>query len=138
VFALSMTLAGALTQSNGTTIEPTGDIRAHDPSMIKAGKFYYVFATGDEGGLSEGSVQIRRSSDMREWEFVGTLFDAMPAWITKEIGKVPNLWAPDVSFASGKYLVYYAASHFGTNESVIGLATNTTLEWDKAGWPSLH
>ena len=132
VLGLSLIFGQASTRSETPSIkpaiEPVGDIHAHDPSMIHAGKFYYVFATGDEGGLSEGSVQIRRSSDMRNWEFSGTLFETMPTWITKEIGKVPNLWAPDVSYANGKYLVYYAASHFGTNESVIGLATNTTLD----------
>lgn len=128
VLGLSLIFGQAFTQSETSSIELAGDIHAHDPSMIHAGKFYYIFATGDEGGLSEGSVQIRRSSDMWEWEFSGTLFETMPTWITKEIGPVPNLWAPDVSYANGKFLVYYAASHFGTNESVIGLATNTTLD----------
>ena len=128
MLGLSLMLGTAFTQSKASSIEPTGDIRAHDPSMIKADGFYYVFATGDENDFSEGSIQIRRSSDMRHWEFSDMLFKSMPAWITKEIGKVPNLWAPDVSFANGKYLVYYAASHFGTNESVIGLATNVTLD----------
>ena len=97
VLGLSLIFGQPFTQSKNSSIEPTGDIHAHDPSMIHAGKFYYIFATGDEGGLSEGSVQIRRSSDMWEWEFSGTLFETMPTWITKEIGQVPNLWAPDVS-----------------------------------------
>ena len=119
---------GLSNATNPGLTEPTGDIHAHDPSMIKAGKTWYVFATGDEGGLNDGSIQIRQSSDMRDWTFAGTVFETTPAWITTEIGKVPNLWAPDISYADGKYWLYYAASHFGTNESVIGLATNTTLD----------
>lgn len=128
---LGLLASSGLTQSKPpipALIEPTGDIRAHDPSMIRAGGAYYVFSTGDEGGISEGSLQIRSSKDMRDWDFSSTVFEAIPKWIEKEIGKVPNLWAPDVSYADGKYLVYYAASHFGTNESVIGLATNATLD----------
>ncbi len=127
VLGFGLTLENGVTQKT-TKPELSGDIRAHDPSMIKAGNFYYVFATGDENGLGEGSVQIRRSSDMQNWEFVGTMFNALPTWIAKEIGKVPNLWAPDISYVGGKYLVYYAASHFGKNDSVIGLASNVTLD----------
>ena len=40
----------------------------------------------------------------------------------------PDLWAPDISYFNGKYHLYYAASIFTTNESGIGLATNTTLD----------
>jgi arabinan endo-1,5-alpha-L-arabinosidase len=127
VLGFGLTLENGVTQKTSKP-ELSGDIRAHDPSMIKAGAFYYVFATGDENGLGEGSVQIRRSSNMQNWEYVGTMFNALPTWIAKEIGKVPNLWAPDVSYVNGKYLVYYAASHFGKNDSVIGLASNVTLD----------
>lgn len=129
--ALGAMLGSGRTQGKAPTsmtIEPTGDVHAHDPSMIKAGGAYYVFSTGDEGGLNDGSLQIRGSKDMRDWSFAGTVFETTPKWITKEIGKVPNLWAPDISYANGKYVLYYAASHFGTNESVIGLATNATLD----------
>lgn len=129
VLGLCLMLEQGFTQAPArASSEPTGDIRAHDPSIIKAGGVYYVFSTGDEGGLNEGSLQIRSSKDMRVWDFSSTVFETLPKWITKEIGKVPNLWAPDVSYANGRYLVYYAASHFGTNESVIGLATNRTLD----------
>jgi len=39
-----------------------------------------------------------------------------------------NLWAPDISFFNGQYHLYYAASVFGTQQSIIALATNTTLD----------
>jgi arabinan endo-1,5-alpha-L-arabinosidase len=38
------------------------------------------------------------------------------------------LWAPDVSFFSGKFHLYYAYSAFGVNASGIALATNETLD----------
>jgi arabinan endo-1,5-alpha-L-arabinosidase len=40
---------------------------------------------------------------------------------------VGDLWAPDISYFNGKWHLYYAGSTFGTNGSVIGLATNATL-----------
>jgi len=106
-----------------------GDFRTHDPSIIRQDSAYYVFSTGDEGGLNHGTIQIRRSIDLANWELVGTIFSDIPKWIGDELGGVPpNLWAPDISFLNGKYHLYYAGSRFGTNNSVIGLATNSTLD----------
>jgi arabinan endo-1,5-alpha-L-arabinosidase len=108
-----------------------GDVRVHDPSMIKQDDTSYVFSTGDERGLNQGNIQIRKSSDLANWELVGTVFAAIPDWITAELGSTPpNLWAPDITHFNGKYHLYYAGSRFGTNNSVIGLATNTTLDPD--------
>jgi arabinan endo-1,5-alpha-L-arabinosidase len=107
----------------------TGDFRTHDPGMIHQGQTYYVFSTGDERGLNEGNILIRKSSDLSYWQLVGTVFQTIPAWITEELGtRPPNLWAPDISFFNGKYYLYYAGSTFGSNNSVIGLATNVTLD----------
>lgn len=106
-----------------------GDVRVHDPSMFKQGNVYYVFSTGEEYGLNQGNIQIRKSSDLASWELVGTVFQTTPDWIGQAIGGTPpNLWAPDISFFDGKYHLYYAGSRFGSNSSVIGLATNLTLD----------
>ncbi|MEO7911808.1 MAG: arabinan endo-1,5-alpha-L-arabinosidase [Roseiflexaceae bacterium] len=106
-----------------------GDFRVHDPSIIKQNDTFYVFSTGDERGLNHGTIQIRRSLDLTTWELLGTIFPTMPDWIAAAIGGAPpNLWAPDISFFNGKYHLYYAGSRFGTNNSVIGLATNSTLD----------
>ena len=107
----------------------TGDIRTHDPAMTREGKTYYVFSTGDENGLNEGNIQIRKSDDLAYWQLVGTVFETTPAWIVEELGsRPPNLWAPDICYFNGKYQLYYAGSRFGSNNSVIGLATNVTLD----------
>jgi hypothetical protein len=66
-----------------------GDFRVHDPSMIKQDGAYYVFSTGDEGGLNRGTIQIRRSTDLASWKLIGTIFPSIPEWIGKELGKVP-------------------------------------------------
>ena len=107
----------------------TGDIRTHDPVMTREGTTYYVLSTGDENGLNDGTIQIRKSSDLADWQLVGTVFETTPAWIGDVLGsRPPNLWAPDICYFHGKYHLYYAGSRFGTNTSVIGLATNVTLD----------
>jgi arabinan endo-1,5-alpha-L-arabinosidase len=119
----------------------SGDFRAHDPSMIKQGGVYYLFSTGDEYGLNGGTIQIRRSGDMARWELAGTVFDQIPDWVAQALGGAPpNLWAPDIVERGGRYYLYYAGSRFGSNRSVIGLATNATLDrgspdyrWNDAG-----
>ena len=106
-----------------------GDVRVHDPSLIKQDETYYIFSTGDERGLNQGNIQIRKSTDLANWDLVGTVFSEIPKWITEELGATPpNLWAPDITRLNGIYHLYYAGSRFGTNNSVIGLATNTTLD----------
>ncbi|HZB95947.1 MAG TPA: arabinan endo-1,5-alpha-L-arabinosidase [Herpetosiphonaceae bacterium] len=107
----------------------TGDIRTHDPVMTRDGTTYYVLSTGDENGLNDGTIQIRKSSDLADWQLMGTVFETTPAWIGDALGsRPPNLWAPDICYFHGKYHLYYAGSRFGTNTSVIGLATNVTLD----------
>lgn len=106
-----------------------GDIRVHDPAIIEQDGTYYVFSTGQENGLNGGTIQIRKSSDLAKWVLIGTVWEGVPGWITEALGSTPpNLWAPDITYFNGKYYLYYAGSRFGTNNSVIGLATNTTLD----------
>src|SRR5919202_2617674 len=107
----------------------TGDIRTHDPVMTREGTAYYVFSTGDENGLDDGTIQIRKSSDLADWQLMGTVFETTKARIGDALGsRPPNLWAPDICYFHGKYHLYYAGSRFGTNTSIIGLATNVTLD----------
>jgi arabinan endo-1,5-alpha-L-arabinosidase len=101
----------------------------HDPTMAEDHGTYYVFSTGDPAGsIGNGNIQIRTSRNLRDWTYAGTVFAAKPAWITDALGNIPNLWAPDVSFFNGLWHLYYAGSSFGSNNSVIGLATTPTLD----------
>ena len=98
------------------------NIGVHDPSLIWNGTGWDLFATG-------GTLSIRRSTNLQQWNNVGNIFSAVPAWITTALGSAPSdLWAPDVSYFNCAYHVYYAGSTFGSNNSVIGLATNPTLD----------
>ncbi len=105
----------------------TGDYWfTHDPSIIKAGNTWYVFATGRAHG--GGQFQIRCSNDLHAWKLCGHVFDQIPAWIQKTSPQTRDLWAPDISYENGEYRLYYAYSVFGKNTSGIALATNTTLD----------
>src|SRR5690606_5040017 len=107
----------------------SGDLAAHDPALVVGdeGEKWYVFATGHES-KGDGNIQIRSSSDGRKWTYEGTVWDEIPEWIKEAVPGVKNIWAPEVYEANGMYYLYYAASTWGHNQSVIGLATNETLD----------
>src|SRR6202050_3140425 len=108
---------------------PSPYIFVHDPSMAREGGTYYLFSTGGPACvIGNGNIQIRTSRNLRQWAYTGTVFATKPAWITTALGNIPNLWAPDISFFNGLWHLYYAGSSFGSNNSVIGLATTPTLD----------
>lgn len=108
----------------------------HDPTIIREGHQYYVFSTGQTNGpvANSGNIQIRRSSNLSDWEYIGTVFTEIPGWIEDQIGEIRNIWAPDIIYINGLYHLYYSGSHFGRNESVIGLATNRALDPESANY----
>ncbi|HTW06927.1 MAG TPA: arabinan endo-1,5-alpha-L-arabinosidase [Acidimicrobiales bacterium] len=107
-----------------------GYVFIHDPTLAKEGNTWYLFSTGDpEGNVNDGDIQIRESTNLTAWKLVGTVFKVIPSWIGADLGQaVTNLWAPDISYFAGTYHLYYAASSFGSNDSLIALATNPTLD----------
>ena len=58
----------------------------------------------------------------------GQVFTAIPAWVQQAVPGIQGLWAPDISYFQGLYHLYYVGSLLHTQTSVIGLATNTTLD----------
>ena len=129
-----MSCAPAPRPSNSTSPVPTaevnaqskilqlkGAIGAHDPVIIKADGKYYRFITGP-------GIPIGCSPDLITWTECGRVFNQLPVSIYKAVPKVQELWAPDISFFNGKYYLYYSGSSFGSNQSAIALATNTTLD----------
>lgn len=121
----------ATAHGNGTGTPAAGRIAedpiAHDPTVIRDGRYYYSFITGDIA--TRTYLPMRRSTDLLHWEFLGPVFTTPPAWVVSELGITPgDFWAPDISYSHGEFRLYYAASSFGTNNSVIGLATTKTLD----------
>ncbi len=58
------------------------------------------------------------------------MFDAIPTWVQEAVPGVTNLWAPDAYHHKGTWYLYYSGSTFGSNRSVIGLATTPALDPD--------
>src|SRR5262249_15563398 len=61
-------------------------------------------------------------------------FATIPGWALARVPGATSIWAPDISYFNGRYHLYYAVSTFGSQRSVIGLATNTTLDPSAPGY----
>ena len=101
----------------------TGQTFIHDPStLVRDGGTYYIFGTGP-------GIRTKFSRDLTHWENGASVFRAPPAWTR---AAVPDfwgyIWAPDIVRVNGKFFLYYACSTFGKQTSVIGLASNVTLD----------
>jgi arabinan endo-1,5-alpha-L-arabinosidase len=109
--------------------ELTGDFFTHDPALVKGedGGPWFVYSTGN-GHVADGNIQVRRSDDGVDWEYAGEVWQEKPAWLAAAVPGVDNLWAPELYEHDGTWYLYYSASTFGKNRSVIALATNTTLD----------
>ena len=139
VLVAFLTVLGLVTASPAQAL--SGDLRMHDPSVIKVGGCYYGFSTGFEHDPLDpsGSITIRKTcggTAASGWVKVGNVWESTPSWITSRLGSTPpNIWAPDIKYFNGTYHLYYAGSLWGTNYAVMGLATATNIEgpWTDRG-----
>lgn len=87
-----------------------------DPTIIKANDgYFYLYATEDVRNMP-----IYKSKDLVNWSFVGTVFtdSSRPDFEPKG-----GLWAPDINYIDGKYVLYYSMSVWGGEETCgIGVA----------------
>jgi arabinan endo-1,5-alpha-L-arabinosidase len=100
------------------------DAQVHDPStIIQCKDQYWVFCTGR-------GIRSYYSTNLVDWEPGPRVFTNSLPWVAGVAPGNPgnDFWAPDVIRLGDRYLLYFAASRFGTNTSAIGLATNPTLD----------
>jgi arabinan endo-1,5-alpha-L-arabinosidase len=101
----------------------------HDPSIMKEGNTYYCYSTDVAFGAEvQPGLQIRTSTDLIKWTFVGWVFPQLPAmgsaFITANSGTpFGALWAPYALKVGSQYRLYYSLSSAVPRLSVIGLAT---------------
>nr|HPO02963.1 hypothetical protein [Treponemataceae bacterium] len=57
-----------------------GSMNVHDPAVLKDGDTYWIYSTDVAVGRSPTrGLQIRKSTDLVNWTWVGTVFDDIPA-----------------------------------------------------------
>ena len=98
-----------------------------DPAILQ-GKdgWWYAYATADplRSGGPSAEGHITRTRDFATWEYVGPIFTSKnrPAYATATAG----LWAPDVRYIQGRYVMYFTVTDTTLNPGVdnaIGVAT---------------
>ncbi|MFD1266488.1 arabinan endo-1,5-alpha-L-arabinosidase [Paenibacillus motobuensis] len=108
---------------------------AHDPGIIKTDEGYYVFSTDVKvGGDPRPGVMVRKSEDLIHWKWVGYALPGIPETAMNWTG-ASSLWAPDVIKHGNEYRLYYSASTFGSRQSMIGMASASSIEgpWTDRG-----
>lgn len=109
--------AGKPVETGNTYKNPVVNYSLPDPTIIKAGDGnYYLYATEDIR-----NTPIHRSKDLVNWELVGTAFtdEIRPTFEPRG-----GLWAPDINYVNGRYLLYYSMSVWGGEWTCgIGVAT---------------
>lgn len=104
----------------------------HDPSILKDGDTYYCYSTDVCFGADiQPGIQVRKSTDLIKWDFVGWVFSKIPtmgADYIKSQGGTPfnALWAPYIMKVDNEYRLYYSLSSAVGRLSTIGLATAST------------
>lgn len=118
-----------------------GPYNVHDPSIFKDGDWYYCYSTDVGYGIAvRAGIQIRKSKDLVNWQFVGWVFNGIPAMgnaYIKQNGATSNegLWAPYILKSGNEYRLYYSLASTGFRVSCIGLATASSPEgpWTEKG-----
>ena len=101
---------------------PVVGLSLPDPTVIKAADgFFYLYATEDIA-----YTPIFRSKDLVSWTQVGAAFtkETRPSWELKG-----GVWAPDICYINGKYVLYYSMSVWGGIQTCgIGVAVSDNPE----------
>ena len=102
--------------SKSNNVNPILTTSCPDPTIIKApDNYFYLYGTENVR-----NIPIFKSKDLINWEYLGTVFtdETRPSFLTG--GKI---WAPDINYINGKYVLYYALSSWGEHwKNGIGVA----------------
>ncbi|MCP3802368.1 family 43 glycosylhydrolase [Allokutzneria sp. A3M-2-11 16] len=117
---------------------PAADTFA-DPAVIR-GKdgFWYAFGTGDplrRGEHVHRLLPIMRSADLTRWEYVTDVFTqaTRPRWAAHGAG----LWAPDIRYVDGRYLLYFTVTDTVLNEGGDAAVGGATAPSPTGPWTAL-
>lgn len=100
----------------------------HDPSIIVTNEQYYVFGS---------HLAAAKSSDMQNWTRFADgvtaqnpLFNDVTADLSEALtwAETNTLWAPDIAYVNGRFLMYYNACRGDAPRSTLGIAASTSIE----------
>lgn len=119
-----------------------GFYNVHDPAILRDDDgYYYAYSTDASfGNEAPPGLQIRRSNDLLNWQWIGLAFDGLPeegeAFIRANGGEPFNsIWAPYTYKVGNEYRLYYSLSSPTPRLSAIGLATSSSPSgpWEEKG-----
>lgn len=115
-----------------STTSKWGSHNLHDPAIIQSKGYFYVYGTDAAWGQSVKGIPYRRSRDLVNWEYLGTVFNGTypienNKWIdslTNEPGHTQTgIWAPYIMKVGEEYRLYYSSIH-APNGATISLAVS--------------
>ena len=123
VVALLASCSGVNGEDAATTYtNPVIDNNAPDPTVIRAKDgMFYAYST-----MRQGNVPVYKSADMVNWEYLGGAFrrGEVPKFVPRAA-----IWAPDINYIDGKYVLYFSMSTWGGEwEAGIGRAVADSPE----------
>lgn len=137
----------------------------HDPSVVKDGDYFYMYQTDASYGNAHeagGHYPVRRSDDLVNWEYMGSVFESAPSWVKDSLNSLradmdPALppidnpdygfWAPHIAKVGSTFRLYYSVvvlnpilgndgTEYWTERAFIGLAESNDLSsnnWEDKG-----
>ncbi|KAH9940032.1 glycoside hydrolase family 43 protein [Epithele typhae] len=99
----------------------SSEVVVRDPAIFynSDSKKYFVFSTDE-------NIKIFTSTSLTgPWTRNGSV---LPDCSVIQLAGNCSLWAPDINFVNGQYVLYYSVSSLGSQNSAIGLATSPSME----------
>lgn len=126
----------------------------HDPSVVYDGTYYYMYTTDASYGnahVGHGHFLYRRSTDLVNWEFMGTAMAEAPTWVKDSLNNMrarvglsaienPTyaFWAPVVRKVGDTYRLYYSIVIDNYIESgAVNTAANFDGSWTERAFIGL-
>jgi len=96
-----------------------------DPTIVKFGDIYYIYATTDNEMLGSGAPTVWYSKDFRNWYYYKMEIPSLSSV------NLRNFWAPDIiAGTDGKYYLYFGNCQAGCN--IYGYFSDTPVgPWKK-------
>lgn len=120
----------------------------HDPTIVKDGDYFYMYQTdASYGNAHEGHGHFhgRRSTDLVNWEYLGSTMETAPAWVKDTMNSKraamglppidnPNYgyWAPCIRKVGGVFRMYYSIV---VTNPIVG--NNTDTSWTERAYIGL-